>query len=73
MPVSAPLQAFAKMMGSPPRTRAPTTVAKAQDQMPTTTEMVGGEEVEVAMPAGNMLAHAVLQQFKALMSLVSQL
>jgi hypothetical protein len=35
--------------------------------------MVEGEEVEVAMPAGNMLAHAVLQQSKALTSLVSKL
>ena len=37
------------------------------------THMVEGEEVEVAMPAGNMLAHAVLQQSKVLTSLVSKL
>ena len=73
MPVSAPLQNFAKLMGSPPRTKAPAVAAKAQMQMPTTTAMVDGEEVDVAMPAGNMLAHAVLQQSKALTSLVSQL
>ena len=29
MPVSAPLQSFAKMMGSPPRTKAPAAVVRA--------------------------------------------
>jgi hypothetical protein len=39
----------------------------------TTTEMVDGEEVEKSMPGGGALAQAVLEQSRALTSLVSQL
>ena len=47
LPVSAPLQTFAKMMGSPPRTRAGTVQPKTSAPHPmTTTEMVDGVEVE---------------------------
>ena len=75
MPVSAPLQSFAKMLGSPPRTRA---AGALQKPLPsgapmTTTEMVDGEEVEKSMPGGGALAQAVLEQSRALTSLVSQL
>eukprot|EP00438_Fugacium_kawagutii_P016043 Skav232582 [mRNA] locus=scaffold932:80382:86688:- [translate_table: standard] len=75
MPVSAPLQAFAKMMGSPPRTRPTTAAAMDPATAPqmTTTLRVQGEEVEHHLPGGGVLAQAVLAQSQALTNLVSQL
>eukprot|EP00435_Cladocopium_sp_Y103_P032768 s2657_g8.t1 len=74
-PVSAPLQSFAKMLGSPPRARAPAPNPKAGHavQPQTTVSMVDGEEIETPVPGGGILAQAVLEQSKALTNLVAQL
>ena len=79
-PVSMPLQSFAKMMGSPPRTKQMNLMAPPP-RMPAHP----GEDGEVeehagemmgSLPSpegGNVLAQAVLQQSKALTSLVEHL
>ena len=73
LPVSAPLQQFAKMMGSPPRTKmaSPST---PKDRLQTEPQEVEDQEEDLErMPGGGLLAQAVLQQSRALTSLVSQL
>ena len=60
-PVSAPLQSFAKMLGSPPRTKAPAAQPRAPAMLHPTTTMVDGEEVEISVPGGGVLAQAVLE------------
>ena len=71
-PVSAPLQSFAKMIGSPPRTRALVAQPPHQDPLQAQIEE-GGEGMEEQMPGGGILAQAVLEQSRALTNLVSQL
>lgn len=75
VPVSMHPQAFAQMMGSPPRTKGMSLVAPPPKRpaaaMPTSQGQV--EEEEGMALEGNTLALAVLQQSKALTSLVSHL
>eukprot|EP00438_Fugacium_kawagutii_P029195 Skav203076 [mRNA] locus=scaffold2182:29521:36002:+ [translate_table: standard] len=78
MPVSAGLKNFAKMVGSPPRTRAPMGTMVNVPEVPqaapmTSTIQVQGEEVEHHLPGGGVLAQAVLEQSRALTNLVAQL
>ena len=73
MPVSAPLQSFAKMLGSPPRTKAPGSMSPALVQAEPSAAEIDENLEEFHAPGGSALAQAVLQQSKALTSLVSQL
>ena len=74
LPLSAPLQTFARMMGSPPKIRTGAGQARHSQPPPmTTTELVDGVEMEKDMPGGGVLAQAVLEQSRALTNLVSQL
>ena len=81
MPVSMPLQNFARLMGTPPRTKhlnVPPPPAKVTAKQPA--EMANSlEEAELAQAgmmqgqSGNVLAQAVLQQSQALTTLVTHL
>ena len=74
MPVSMPLQSFAKMMGSPPRTKhvgLPSPPPKASLLGQAGAQLA--EEELPPVPGGDTLAQAVLQQSVALTSLVAHL
>ena len=77
-PVSTSLQEFAKMMGTPPRVKSqapfPTPVVKSPlvPRMDSTMSIQEQAEEE-ALPGGSTLALAVLEQSKALTTLVAQL
>lgn len=73
MPVSAPLQNFARMVGSPPRTKPPVGMSPTLAQAEPVDERLEGSLEEDQAPGGSALAQAVLQQSKALTRLVSQL
>lgn len=75
VPVSMHPQAFAQMMGSPPRTKGMSLVAPPPKRPAAATPTFQGqlEEEEGMALEGNTLALAVLQQSKALTSLVSHL
>ena len=76
MPVSAPLQDVARMVGAPPKTRMlPVQVPARVQTTPRQRQEAQDEEEEDLkdMPGGTLLAQAVFQQSKALTSLVSQL
>lgn len=74
-PVSMTMQSFAKLMGPPPRTKGPTPVLHVPGDVGTAAALpVAAPSVpgEMARP-GDPLAAAVLEQSKALTSLVAQL
>ena len=77
-PVSTSLQEFAKMMGTPPRVKSqmpfPTPVVKSPlaPKMDSTMS-IQEQAAEEALPGGSTLALAVLEQSKALTTLVAQL
>lgn len=74
-PVSMTMQSFAKLMGPPPRTKGPTPVVHVPGDVGTAAALpVAAPSVpgEMARP-GDPLAAAVLEQSKALTSLVAQL
>ena len=74
VPVSAPLRSFAKMLGSPPRTRARAPVTqKPQEEEDAVDGELLDEAEDLRSPGGGILAQAVLEQSKALTNLVSQL
>ena len=71
MPVSMPLQSFAKMMGSPPRTKQLGLPFPPPKASPMNLEGQNGEEEQFQVQGENTLAQAVLQQSLALTSLVA--
>ena len=77
-PVSTSLQEFAKMMGTPPRVKsqmpfpAPVVKSPLVPKMDSTMSVQEQAEEE-ALPGGSTLALAVLEQSKALTTLVAQL
>lgn len=74
LPVSAPLKSFAKMMGSPPKTKVRTPALHGTTEADHPMEGLQMEEAEGQLsPGGGFLAQAVLEQSKALTNLVSQL
>ncbi|CAL1156117.1 unnamed protein product, partial [Cladocopium goreaui] len=74
VPVSAPLRSFAKMMGSPPRTKVKMSPPLGAAEKETQEEGLPLEDAEGQLsPGGGFLAQAVLEQSKALTNLVSQL
>ena len=75
-PVSMPLQSFAHLMGSPPRTKGvvlqPPPPKQQKSQMPFPTALLEPQEDKQG-PEGSTLAMAMLEQSRALTSLVSHL
>ena len=75
-PVSSSLQEFAKMMGTPPRVKqiaaSPAIARPLVPQMDSPWTLQEQAE-EAVVPGGSTLAQAVLEQSKALTSLVAQL
>ena len=73
MPVSAPLQKFSQMLGSPPRTKQPLALSPPPKKADVEKVEEDPEQEFSQMPGGGILAQAVLEQSRALTSLVSQL
>ena len=77
-PVSTSLQEFAKMMGTPPRVKSQMPFPRPVVKSPLTPKMdspltLQEQAEEAELPAGSTLAQAVLEQSKALTTLVTQL